>query len=92
MNYQEWMKTVPDSLTKDSLWHADAYRLALFAADVAWHDVTKLIQDKRTLGLASQLCDAVGSIGANLSAGYSRGTGRDRARLYGYAHANVPLP
>ena len=85
MNYQEWLKTVPDSLTGDSLWNVEAYRLALFTADVAWHDVTKLFQDKRTLGLASQLYDAVGSIGANISEGYSRGTGRDRARFYEYA-------
>jgi len=28
---------------------------------------------------------AVGSIGANLAEGYSRGTGRDRARFYEYA-------
>jgi four helix bundle protein len=85
MNYQDWLPTVPTSLTGDSLWNMEAYRLALFAADVAWLDVTKLLQDKRTLGLASQLYDAVGSIGANLSEGYSRGTGRDRARFYEYA-------
>jgi hypothetical protein len=84
VNYQEWLKTVPASLTEDSLWNVEAYRLALFTADVAWHDVTKLCQDKRTLGLASQLYDAIGSTGANLSEGYSRGSRRDRARFYEY--------
>ncbi len=85
MNYAEWLKTVPAELTEDSLWKMEAYRLALFAADLAWRDVTKLMQDKRTLDLASQLYDAIGSIGANISEGYSRGSGRDRARFYEYS-------
>jgi four helix bundle protein len=85
MNYAEWLKTVPAALTEDSLWKMEAYRLALFAADLAWRDVTKLMHDKRTIGLASQLYDAIGSIGANISEGYSRGSGKDRARFYEYA-------
>jgi len=85
MNYSEWLKTVPAHLTEDSLWKMEAYRLALFAADFAWHDVTRLMQDKRTLGLASQLYNAMGSIGANLSEGYSRASAKDRARFYEYS-------
>lgn len=48
MKYSEWLKKVPATLTGDSLWKMEAYRLALFAADVSWHDVTKLTQDKRS--------------------------------------------
>jgi four helix bundle protein len=72
-------------MTADSLWKMDAYRLALFAADLGWYDATKLMQDKRTLDLSNQLYRALGSISANLAEGYSRGTGRDRARFYEYA-------
>jgi four helix bundle protein len=85
MTYEEWTKTVPVPLTGDPLWKVEAYRLALFAVDVAWPDVTKLMQDKRTLGLASQLYEAVGSVAANLSEGYSRGSGKDRVRFYEYS-------
>ena len=85
MNYAEWLTSVPVEIREDSLWKMEAYRLALFAADLAWHDATKLIGDKRTIGLASQLYEAVGSISANISEGYSRGTGRDRARFCEYA-------
>jgi len=85
MNYEMWVKTVPAEITSDSLWKMEAYRLALFAADVAWHDVTKLASDRRTWEVASQLYRAVGSIEANISEGYSRGSGRDRARFYEYA-------
>lgn len=85
MRYDEWIRAVPETITGDQLWKIEAYRLALFAADLAWHDVTKLLQDKRTIRLAGQLYEAVGSIGANLSEGYSRSSGKDRARFYEYA-------
>ena len=61
------------------------YRLALYAGDLAWHDATKLMRDKRTQGLSDQLYRAVGSVSANISEGYSRRSGKDRARFYEYA-------
>ena len=85
MNYQEWEENVPLVFKSDSLWRMEAYRLALFAADIGWQDVTNLVGDKRTSALADQLYRALGSISANLAEGYSRGTGRDRARFYEYA-------
>jgi four helix bundle protein len=85
LNYEEWLETVPDSITNDLLWKMKVYRLALFAADVGWHDVTKLVQDRRTLALSNQLCRALGSISANIAEGYSRGSGKDRSRFYEYA-------
>lgn len=85
MNYLDWLKTVPQEIQEDPLWNQEAYRLSLFAADLGWHDTTKLFRDGRTRKLAGQLYDAVGSIGANISEGYSRGYQKDRARFYEYA-------
>lgn len=85
MNYENWLKSVPPEITDDPLWKIEAYRLALFLAEIAWRDVTKLMQDRRTLGLADQLYRALGSISANISEGYSRSSGKDRARFYEYA-------
>ncbi len=85
MKYDEWERAVPEAISRDSLWKMKAYRLALFAADLGWSDVTKLVQDRRTMGLADQLYRSLGSVGANLAEGYSRGTGKDRARFYEYA-------
>jgi four helix bundle protein len=85
MNYETWIKGVPAEITGDSLWKMEAYRLALFAADLGWHDVTRLTGNRCTLDLAGQLYRALGSIEANISEGYSRGSGRDRARFYEYA-------
>jgi four helix bundle protein len=85
MNYTEWLEVVPSQIKGDTLWKQVVYRLALFAADLAWHDVTKLFADGRTVKLAGQLYDAVGSIGANFSEGYSPGSQKDRARFHEYA-------
>jgi four helix bundle protein len=85
MNYAEWEKTVSEAITDDSFWKMSAYRLALFLSDVCWHDVCRLGADHRTRALSDQLYRAVGSIGANLAEGYSRGTGRDRAHFYEYS-------
>jgi len=85
MDYALWEKSVPVSITRDPLWRVEAYRLALFSAGLGWHDVTKLMRDRRTLSLSDQLYRALGGIGSQIGEGYSRGTGRDRARFYEYA-------
>jgi four helix bundle protein len=80
-----WEHTVPPELTSDVLWKNAAYRLATFASDFIWSDISRLAQDPRTGVIAGQLFRSVGSIGANYSEGYSRGTDRDRCRLYEYS-------
>lgn len=85
LNYNNWLKSIPDEITNDSLWKMEAYRLGLFIADIGWFDVTILVKDKRTIRLSDQLYRALGSISTNLCEGYSRGTGKDRARFYEYA-------
>lgn len=85
MNYEEWVRLVPEALTQDTVWKIEAYRLAVFLTDIAWNDVTRLLSDRRTIGLSGQLCRSMGSISANVAEGYSRGTNRDRARFYEYS-------
>ncbi len=85
MNFDEWLKTVPVEITADALWQMTLYRQALFLSEVAWLDVTTLMQDPRTLRVADQLYRAVGSISANIAEGYSKASGKDQARFYEYA-------
>jgi four helix bundle protein len=85
MNYEEWAETVPEEIKADSLWTMTAYRLALFLGDIGWRDTAKLMQNRRMIGVSDQLYRSLGSISANLAEGYSRGTGKDRARFYEYA-------
>jgi four helix bundle protein len=84
-DYEEWERTVPDAITRDVLWRLEAYRLALFAAELAWQDVSRLWRDLRMRALGDQLYRALCSISANIAEGHSRSTGRDRAHFYEYA-------
>lgn len=85
MKYAEWLAEVPVEITGDSLWRVEAYRMALFVADLSYRDARKVAGDRLLLGAADQMLRATGSISANIAEGYSRGTGRDRARFYEYA-------
>lgn len=85
VDYKEWEQLVPQTITGDMLWKMQVYRLALFAADTGWGDITKLAQDRRTVALSDQLCRSLGSISANIAEGYSWGSSKDRARFYEYA-------
>lgn len=85
MDLEAWERSVPEEISSDPLWRVKGYRLALFAADVGWDDVSRLAGDKRTSSLSDQLYRALGSISANIAEGYSRSSTKDRARLYEYA-------
>ena len=81
MNYAEWLKTIPPEITNDPIWKLEVYRLALFAGDIGWHDVLALSKNKLMYSVADQLHRSLGSISANLTEGYSRSKGLDRARF-----------
>ncbi len=85
MTFAEWEQSVPAQIREDVVWKFKAYRLSLFLGDLAWHDASKLVKDKRTIGVADQLYRAAGAISADIEEGYSRLSGRDRARFYEYA-------
>ena len=69
----------------DPLRKMRSYQLASDLRRVAWDDAEKLQTHSVTLDIARQLYRAVGSIAANLAEGYSRSSGRDRARIFEYA-------
>ncbi|AHG87857.1 CHP02436-containing protein [Gemmatirosa kalamazoonensis] len=82
---EQWLAGPRADVRGDPVWRLPAYQNALFAADVAWPDVLLLSKHPVTAPIAGQLYRALGSVGANLSEGYSRSSGRDRVRLYEYS-------
>ena len=82
MRYGEWLDTVPSEITNDPIWKLEVYRLALFADEIGWQDVLALSKNNLMWGVADQLHRSLGSISANLTEGYSRSKGRDRARFF----------
>ena len=85
MNYQEWLTTVPAEITQDPLWNLDVYRLGVFVADIGWEDIMCLDKNKITRDAADQIHRSLDSISANIAEGYSRSTGKDRARYFEYS-------
>jgi four helix bundle protein len=85
MRYDEWLNNVPSAITHDPIWKLEVYRLALFSADIGWQDVLTLSKNELARGMADQLFRALGSISANLTEGYSRSKGLDRARFFEYS-------
>ena len=85
LNYQEWMNTVPGEITQDPLWGLEVYRLGFFIADITWDDTETLFKNPSTRGAADQIRRSLDGISANIAEGYSRSTGKDRARYFEYA-------
>ena len=84
-DFLAWQQLLPIEITSDALWHATAYRLALFASDRCWPDLRKLTDDPCSRHIADQLGRALGSIPANYSEAYSRSGVADRCRFYEYS-------
>lgn len=85
MNYQQWLTTVPVEITQDPLWKLEVYHLGLFVAETGWEDVLLLNKNNLTRDAADQIIRSLDSISANIAEGYSRSTGKDRARYFEYA-------
>jgi four helix bundle protein len=85
LSFDDWLQDPRNPLAGDPVWRLTAFKRALYCADLAWPDVTRLARTPVTAGVAGQLYRALGSIGANLSEGYGRSSGRDRARLYEFS-------
>jgi four helix bundle protein len=83
--YRQWEEMISPRFRADALWRMSAYRYATYLSDLAWEDAVLLERRVITRALGAQICRAAGSIGANIADGYSRGSGRDRVRLYEYA-------
>jgi four helix bundle protein len=81
MKYAEWFETVPSEITNDPIWKLEVYRLALFAGDIGLQDALLLAKKPLMLSIADQLHRSIDSISVNLTEGYSRSKGPDRARF-----------
>lgn len=81
MNYAQWLGGVSSEITNDPIWKLEVYRLALFAGDIGLQDVFFIAKQPLMLSVADQLHRSLDSISVNLTEGYSRSKGPDRARF-----------
>ena len=73
--FEEWVKTLPDSLRNDPLWKSAYYRLAMYLYDLMWIDVELINKDFRGREIVHQLVRSAGSVCANMEEAYRRGIG-----------------
>ena len=69
----------------DPLWRMRAVVLAREVATACFDDAEKLASNQITRKIAGQIYASVSSIAANLGEGYSRSSGKDRAKIFEYA-------
>jgi four helix bundle protein len=89
IGFAEWEATLPVLFRQDPIWRTPAYRFGLWLSDLVKADASRLRLDRNSGNDADQLLRAVGAISSNLSEGYSRTTGAERARYYDYALATA---
>jgi four helix bundle protein len=77
------------AITDDPLWKLKAYQIAIRLIDATREDVLQIRRVPLYEPEARQLYRSVGSIAANMSEGYSRSGGADRARFFDYALGSV---
>ncbi|RJP49261.1 MAG: four helix bundle protein [Anaerolineaceae bacterium] len=75
VKFEDWEKTVPDFIKKDSLWESLYYRVALYLYDLVWDDCEILQKDFRAKNNVGQVVRSSGGISANMEEAAGRGIG-----------------
>jgi len=73
--FDEWVKTLPDSLRNDPLWKSAYYRFSMYIYDLMWLDTEKINKDFRGREIVHQVVKSSGSVCANMEEAYRRGIG-----------------
>jgi four helix bundle protein len=80
--FEQWQQRPPRDLIGDPIWRMTAYRISLFMADLVRHDARNLFDQGAPSHKVTQLERSVESVEANISEGYSKFSGKDRARFF----------
>lgn len=75
-------KMPPADLFGDPIWRLPAYRISLFLSEVSQADTDALLKTPCPQHVTDQLLRSVDSVRANIAEGYSRLSGRERARYF----------
>ena len=87
--FDKWQSRTPADLVGDPIWRLTAYRMSLFLSDIV-HEDGQILYRRRISGhKVSQLERSVESISANISEGYSKFSGKERAKYFESALASA---
>ena len=85
LSFEEWQKTVPESVRAEKFWLLTAYQKALYLYDLLWRDTEIWIKDPRGQVLSKQIIGSADSVCSNIEEGYGRGYGKQFLQFYGYS-------
>jgi four helix bundle protein len=85
LNFEEWQKTVPNTIRAEKFWSLIAYQKALFLFDLLWQDTEVWLRDERGQILSKQIIGSADSVCSNIEEGYGRGYGKQFLQFYGYS-------
>ena len=83
--FEEWQKTVPNTIRSEKFWSLIAYQKALYLYDLLWQDTEIWIRDERGQTLSKQIIGSADSVCSNIEEGYGRGYGKQFLQFYGYS-------
>jgi four helix bundle protein len=85
LNFEEWQKTVPNTIRAEKFWSLIAYQKALYLYDLLWQDTEIWLKDDRGQILSKQIIGSADSVCSNIEEGYGRGYGKQFLQFYGYS-------
>jgi four helix bundle protein len=85
LNFEEWQKTIPETIRSEKFWLLIAYQKALYLYDLLWNDTQTWIKDERGQVLSKQIIGSADSVCSNIEEGYGRGYGKQFLQFYGYS-------
>jgi len=85
LNFEDWQKTVPESIRSEKFWSLIAYQKALYLYDLLWLDTESWMKDERGRILSKQIIGSADSVCSNIEEGFGRGYGKQFLQFYGYS-------
>jgi len=85
LTFEEWHKTVPDSIRSEKFWSLIAYQKGLYLYNLLWQDTEEWRKDERGQILSKQIIGSSDSVCANIEEGFGRGLGKQLVQFYVYS-------
>ncbi len=85
LTFENWQKTVPETIRSEKFWSLIAYQKALYLYQLLWDDTEEWRKDERGQVLAKQIVGSSDSICSNIEEGFGRGLGKQLTLFYVYA-------
>jgi four helix bundle protein len=85
LSFDEWQKTVPETIRSEKFWSLIAYQKGLYLYQLLWNDTEEWRRDERGQVLSKQIIGSSDSICANIEEGFGRGIGKTLIQFYVYS-------